>query len=91
MISKIFRPESADKIFEMDSTEGIDWLPELISCFPWRKLIYELSEQFPHCLMLNFAVKLISDAGYQVEMVVIKSSIRIFSMKSAILTQPLNK
>ncbi|CAK5053064.1 unnamed protein product [Meloidogyne enterolobii] len=33
----------------------------------WRRLIYELAEHFPNCLMLNFAVKLISDAGFQHE------------------------
>uniref|UniRef100_A0A915CLW5 Negative elongation factor D n=1 Tax=Ditylenchus dipsaci TaxID=166011 RepID=A0A915CLW5_9BILA len=67
MIAKIFFPESADKIFEMEGNEGIDWLPELISHQPWRKLIYDLAEHYPNCLMLNFAVKLISDAGFQHE------------------------
>lgn len=67
MISKMFCSESADKIFEMDGSEGIDWLPELISHRPWRRLIFELAEHFPNCLMLNFAVKLISDAGFQHE------------------------
>ncbi|KAI1722099.1 TH1 protein domain-containing protein [Ditylenchus destructor] len=67
MISKIFHPESADKIFELEGDEGIDWLPELISHRPWRRLIYQLSEHYPNCLMLNFAVKLISDAGFQHE------------------------
>jgi negative elongation factor C/D len=65
MIMKIFDTESADKIFEDDSSEGIGWLPELISHSKNRKLIYELSEQYPQCLMLNFAVKLASDAGFQ--------------------------
>ncbi|KAI6225904.1 Negative elongation factor D [Aphelenchoides besseyi] len=65
MISKVFNADSADKIFEGDS--DIDWLPELITHRPWRKLIYELSEQNPQCLMLNFAVKLVSDAGFQHE------------------------
>ncbi|KAF7632534.1 hypothetical protein Mgra_00008049 [Meloidogyne graminicola] len=68
MIKKQFSPDEADKIFESDDgTEGIDWLPELISHSSWRKLIYELAEHFPNCLMLNFAVKLISDAGFQHE------------------------
>lgn len=67
IISKNFKPESADKIFEMNGNEGIDWLPELISHRPWRQLIYDLAERYPNCLMLNFAVKLISDAGFQHE------------------------
>nr|CAD2149981.1 unnamed protein product [Meloidogyne enterolobii] len=68
MIKKQFSPDAADKIFENDDgTEGIDWLPELICHRSWRRLIYELAEHFPNCLMLNFAVKLISDAGFQHE------------------------
>ncbi|VDO15644.1 unnamed protein product [Brugia timori] len=66
LIVKHFQPELADKIFEAEGV-GIEWLPELISHKPWRRLIYSLAEQYPHCLMLNFAVKLISDAGFQHE------------------------
>lgn len=67
IIVKSFCTESADKIFEMEDSEGIDWLPELVSHLPWRRLIYQLAEHYPNCLMLNFAVKLISDAGFQHE------------------------
>lgn len=67
IISKNFKPELADKIFEMNGDEGIDWLPELISYRSWRQLIYNLAEHYQNCLMLNFAVKLISDAGFQHE------------------------
>ncbi|VDN06915.1 unnamed protein product [Thelazia callipaeda] len=66
LIVKHFQPEVADTIFEAEGV-GIEWLPELISHKPWRCLIYALAEQYPHCLMLNFAVKLISDAGFQHE------------------------
>lgn len=67
MIAKIFFAENADKIFEMENRESIDWLLELVSHRPWRRLIYQLAEHYPNCLMLNFAVKLISDAGFQHE------------------------
>lgn len=67
MIAKSFFAEGADKIFEIEDSEGIDWLPELVSHRPWRRLIYQLAEHYPNCLMLNFAVKLISDAGFQHE------------------------
>ncbi|KAH7691338.1 Negative elongation factor C/D, partial [Aphelenchoides avenae] len=67
MVSKVFSPDAADKIFDGEATEGIDWLPQLISHRPWRRMIYELADQYPQCLMLNFAVKLISDAGFQHE------------------------
>jgi TH1 protein len=64
MIARVFSPDAADKIFEsVDGNEGLDWLPMLICHKPWRSLIYELVESYPGCLMLNFAVKLISDAG----------------------------
>ena len=33
----------------------------------WRKLIYRLSEEHKTCLLLNFAIQQISDAGYQAE------------------------
>ncbi len=33
----------------------------------WRELFYQLAEQYPDCLMLKFAMKLISDAGFQGE------------------------
>ncbi|CAD5209621.1 unnamed protein product [Bursaphelenchus xylophilus] len=65
MVTKIFQPDDADKIFDMN--DGIEWLPDLISHKPWRKLIFELSENYPQCLMLNLAVKIISDAGFQNE------------------------
>ena len=43
------------------------WLEEMIGYPTWRKLFYQLVEQYPDCLMLKFAMKLISDAGYQSE------------------------
>uniref|UniRef100_A0A183BQ11 Negative elongation factor D n=1 Tax=Globodera pallida TaxID=36090 RepID=A0A183BQ11_GLOPA len=67
MIKRRFSSEAVDTIFEMDGTEGIDWIPMLISHQCWRRLVFELAEHFPHCLMLNFAIKLISDAGFQHE------------------------
>lgn len=57
VILKNFDPKRADLIF-LQQTEGeIDWLPELISHAPWRSLVYKLSEEYPDCLMLNFALK----------------------------------
>ncbi|CAJ0927217.1 unnamed protein product, partial [Mesorhabditis belari] len=66
MLKKEFQPDCADSIFG-ELGGGIEWLPELISCKIWREMIYTLIESHPQCLMLNFAVKLISDAGYQTE------------------------
>ncbi|KAL3116050.1 hypothetical protein niasHT_007350 [Heterodera trifolii] len=67
MIKRRFSPEAVDIIFETDETGTIDWIPMLISVQCWRRLVFELAEQFPHCLMLSFAIKLISDAGFQHE------------------------
>ncbi|MFH4975545.1 hypothetical protein AB6A40_002254 [Gnathostoma spinigerum] len=67
LISKHFNPDRADKIFDAEEGQGIEWLPDFIAHKTWRRLIYSLAEQYPHCLMLNFAVKLISDAGFQHE------------------------
>jgi hypothetical protein len=33
----------------------------------WRRLIYELSEQHPNGVMLQFAIQSISDAGFHTE------------------------
>jgi len=62
------RPDTkkADTIFS-GGQGHMDWLPDVIGLAPWRALIYELSERQPDCLMLNFAIKLISDAGFQSE------------------------
>jgi hypothetical protein len=43
----------------------ISRLAELIEYPTWRSLIYRLAEDYPDCLMLNFTIKLISDAGFQ--------------------------
>ena len=79
LVMRLFDQGTADALFSGGG--GIDWLPELIkhryeydelSCnlsvySRWRVLLYDLIETYPNCLMLNFAVKLISDAGYQDE------------------------
>ncbi|CAJ0574051.1 unnamed protein product, partial [Mesorhabditis spiculigera] len=72
-LKRHFKSECADRIFD-ESGGGIEWLSELISHKRWRQIIYELVDQNPHCLMLKFAVKLISDAGHQREIVGVQSA-----------------
>ncbi|PIO72000.1 TH1 protein [Teladorsagia circumcincta] len=72
LIAKHFSPDIADTIFEDGGV--IEWLPELINHRRWRTLLYELMDQYPNCLMLNFAVKLISDAGFQTEISTVSSA-----------------
>ena len=40
------------------------WLGEMISYPTWRNLFYSLADKHPDCIMLNFTIKLISDAGF---------------------------
>ncbi|XP_014233626.1 negative elongation factor D [Trichogramma pretiosum] len=88
MIIKTFEPKKADTIFTEEG-ETPDWLTEMIVHPTWRSLIYKLAEEYPDCLMLNFTIKLISDAGYQGEITSISTAaqqIEVFSrvLKTAI-------
>ncbi|VDL82748.1 unnamed protein product [Nippostrongylus brasiliensis] len=82
-IPKQFSPDVADTIFEDGGV--IEWLPELINHKRWRALLYELMEQYPSCLMLNFAVKLISDAGFQTEISTVSSAAQQLDIFSRVL------
>ena len=76
MILKTFDPKKADAIFAEEG-ETPSWLAELIEYPTWRSLIYRLAEDYPDCLMLNFTIKLISDAGFQVRVFKIILKIQI--------------
>ncbi|XP_051162485.1 negative elongation factor D [Leptopilina boulardi] len=88
MVLKTFEPKKADKIFTEEG-ETPAWLTEMIQHPTWRSLIYKLAEDYPDCLMLNFIIKLISDAGFQGEITSISTAaqqIEVFSrvLKTAI-------
>ncbi|WAR13302.1 NELFD-like protein [Mya arenaria] len=58
------------------------WLAEMILFPTWRELFYRLAEEYPDCLMLNFTIKLISDAGFQGEITSVSTAchqIEVFS------------
>jgi negative elongation factor C/D len=81
MIVKYFDPKKADSIFTV-AGETPSWLYEMIEFPTWRNLFYKLAEEYPDCLMLNFTVKLISDAGYQGEITSVSTAchqIEVFS------------
>lgn len=81
MIFKHFDAKKADSIFT-DSGETPSWLNEMIEFPTWRNLFYRLAEEYPDCLMLNFTVKIISDAGYQGEITSVSTAchqIEVFS------------
>ncbi|KAF4519090.1 hypothetical protein B566_EDAN001682 [Ephemera danica] len=89
MVLKTFDPKKADTIFSEEG-ETPSWLTEIIEHPTWRSLIYRLAEEYPDCLMLNFTIKLISDAGYQGEITSISTAaqqIEVFSrvLKTAIV------
>lgn len=76
MIIKHFDPKKADKIFADDNEENQTpaWLTEIIGHPSWRGLIYRLAEMYPDCMMLQFTIKLISDAGFQGEITSISTA-----------------
>ncbi|XP_052815381.1 negative elongation factor D-like isoform X1 [Mya arenaria] len=81
MIIRTFDPKKADSIFS-DEGETPSWLAEMILFPTWRELFYRLAEEYPDCLMLNFTIKLISDAGFQGEITSVSTAchqIEVFS------------
>jgi len=81
MILQHFDMKKADSIFT-DEGETPSWLAEMIEFPTWRNLFYTLAEEYPDCLMLNFTIKLISDAGYQGEITSVSTAchqIEVFS------------
>lgn len=73
MVISHFDPVMADGIFK-DESGTPDWLTDMIDHPCWRCLVYKLAEDFPDCLMLSFAIKLISDAGHQGEITCISTA-----------------
>lgn len=90
MILKIFDPKKADTIFTEEG-ETPSWLTMLIEHKTWRDLIYRLAEEYPDCLMLNFTIKLISDAGYQSEITSISTAAQQLEVFSRVLKTSITK
>ncbi|XP_044268855.1 negative elongation factor D [Tribolium madens] len=84
MILKTFDPKKADTIFTEEG-ETPAWLTQLIEHPTWRSLIYRLAEEYPDCLMLNFTIKLISDAGFQAEITSISTAAQQLEVFSRVL------
>ncbi|KAL9974128.1 hypothetical protein ACROYT_G011129 [Oculina patagonica] len=81
LIIKHFDPKKADSIFSAEG-ETPQWLEDMIVHQTWRSMFYKLAEHYPDCLMLNFTIKLISDAGYQGEITSVSTAchqIEVFS------------
>lgn len=89
MVIKNFDPKKADSIFS-DEEKSPAWLTEMILHPTWRSLIYKLAEDYPDCLMLNFTIKLISDAGFQGEITSISTASQQLEVFSRILKTSVN-
>ncbi|KAF2071809.1 hypothetical protein CYY_006870 [Polysphondylium violaceum] len=87
IIMKKFDPKVADTIF---SSSPPLWLDEMIADAQWRSLIYQLSEEHKNCLMLNFAIQRISDAGYQNEIASLSTASTYFSVFNKVLLDSLS-
>ncbi|XP_067931897.1 negative elongation factor D-like [Watersipora subatra] len=83
MILKHFDTKKADAIFTDGETP--EWLQEMIEFPTWRMLFYKLAEEYPDCLMLNFTIKLISDAGYQGEITSVSTACHQLEVFSRVL------
>lgn len=90
MILKNFDPKKADTIFTEEG-ETPAWLTEMIEHHTWRSLIYRLAEEYPDCLMLNFTIKLISDAGFQSEITSISTAAQQIEVFSRVLKTTISK
>lgn len=90
LILKSFDPKKADTIFTEEG-ETPSWLTDMIEHKTWRDLIYRLAEEYPDCLMLNFTIKLISDAGYQSEITSISTAAQQLEVFSRVLKTSINK
>ncbi|CAH3160506.1 unnamed protein product, partial [Porites evermanni] len=84
LIIKHFDPKKADSIFSAEG-ETPSWLEDMIVHQTWRSMFYKLAEQHPDCLMLNFTIKLISDAGYQGEITSVSTACQQIEVFSRVL------
>lgn len=57
----------------------------------WRHLIYELSETNRDCLLLNYGIQKISEAGHEDEIAALPSASTYFSVFNRVLSETINK
>lgn len=62
------------------------WLDIMISMPEWRDMIYQLSEKNKDCMMLNFAIQKISEAGHQDEIANVSSVTNFFRVFHRVLS-----
>eukprot|EP01027_Heterolobosea_sp_BB2_P024183 GEZU01036395.1.p1 GENE.GEZU01036395.1~~GEZU01036395.1.p1 ORF type:complete len:225 (-),score=31.11 GEZU01036395.1:3-617(-) len=86
VIQDNFNPKKADEIFSAGASRAPKWLEFMISSPEWRRLIYHLSEKNKDCLMLNFAIQKISEAGHQDEIATVTSAATFFRVFHRVFT-----
>ncbi len=72
-IRESFNAKKADAIFSLTNSVP-QWLDFMISHSDWRSFIYELSEKYPTCLMLSFAIQRIGELGHHSEITSVVSA-----------------
>jgi negative elongation factor C/D len=87
LIAQKFDPKKADTIWGRKAAP--EWLDYMISDPHWRALLYRLSADHKDCLLLNFAIQRISDAGHQSEIASLATASAYFSVFNRVLATSL--
>ncbi|PAA58078.1 hypothetical protein BOX15_Mlig027171g2, partial [Macrostomum lignano] len=68
-VTAAFDPVAVDEsIIAEDPVAFLNWLTELVQFRQWRDLIYQLAQRHSTCAFLNWAIKEISERGFEEEM-----------------------
>eukprot|EP00002_Diphylleia_rotans_P000997 TRINITY_DN1053_c0_g1_i2.p1 TRINITY_DN1053_c0_g1~~TRINITY_DN1053_c0_g1_i2.p1 ORF type:complete len:589 (-),score=103.46 TRINITY_DN1053_c0_g1_i2:383-2149(-) len=90
LVLKHFDPNKTDQIFAAMSSAP-DWLKEMIGHDVWRNMLYTLSEMHNNCLMLNLAIQLTSDAGFNTEMASLSTAASNFAVFNSVVLEHLRR
>ena len=85
-IKDSFDVDKASLFFDKYKGGKRTWVTELIQYPEWRQLIYELSEEHPSSVLLNYIIQLIADAGHQQEIANISSIANNLGIFSTVFT-----
>jgi len=88
IVMATFDPKTADTVFA-EAFHTPRWLEFMIEKRRWRQLLYKLSEQYKDCLLLNFAIQRISDAGHHKELAAYQSASTYMSVFQPVLLDSL--
>jgi len=81
-----FDPRKADQILlEHSETSVLEWLRPMIEQHQYRTMIYQLSQENETCVLLNFAIQTICDAGYQKEIAGVATASKYVHVFSRVL------